>query len=97
MTTIDVQVTVNDRPEQPLWARVVATAIVVGFVLWVLGLFWWVAGGVAVYAAVWWLWWEHQAATAERAAMAARADQQHAQIMAGDERGVYGDYPPARP
>jgi hypothetical protein len=25
----------------------------------------------------------------------ARADQQHAWVMAGDDRGVYGDYPPA--
>jgi len=23
----------------------------------------------------------------------ARADQQHTQLMAGDDRGVYGDYP----
>jgi len=34
---------------------------------------------------------EHQA----RAALVARADQQHALILAGDDRGVYGEYPPA--
>lgn len=28
-------------------------------------------------------------------ALAARADREHALIMAGDERGVYGSYPPA--
>jgi hypothetical protein len=32
---------------------------------------------------------EHQAAVA---AIAARADQQHAWVMAGDPRGTYGDY-----
>jgi hypothetical protein len=31
----------------------------------------------------------------EQAALAARADEQHALILAGDDRGVYGDYPPA--
>ena len=25
----------------------------------------------------------------------ARADRQHAAVLAGDDRGVYGDYPPA--
>jgi hypothetical protein len=30
-----------------------------------------------------------------RLAIAARADQQHAWILAGDDRGVHGDYPPA--
>ena len=27
--------------------------------------------------------------------MAARADQQHAWVMIGDDRGVYGAFPPA--
>jgi ABC-type Fe3+-siderophore transport system permease subunit len=29
-----------------------------------------------------------------RAGLVARADQQHAWILAGDDRGVYGEYPP---
>jgi hypothetical protein len=29
------------------------------------------------------------------AEIAARADQQHAWVMAGDERGMYGQFPPA--
>jgi hypothetical protein len=33
---------------------------------------------------------EHQA----QAALVARADQQHLWILAGDDRGLYGDYPP---
>jgi hypothetical protein len=32
---------------------------------------------------------------AARAALIARADEQHAWVLAGDVRGVYGDYPPA--
>lgn len=31
------------------------------------------------------------------AAIAARADEQHAQIMVGDDRGIYGMFPPAKP
>ena len=31
------------------------------------------------------------------AAIARRADEQHAQILAGDPRGMYGIYPPAKP
>ncbi|MFZ3268182.1 MAG: hypothetical protein WA285_06060 [Mycobacterium sp.] len=31
------------------------------------------------------------------AALAARADQQHRWTMSGDERGTFGDYPPAAP
>jgi hypothetical protein len=31
----------------------------------------------------------------ERRAIAARADEQHAWVLAGDDRGVYGNYPPA--
>lgn len=34
---------------------------------------------------------QHQA----HAALVARADQQHAWILAGDDRGVHGDYQPA--
>jgi hypothetical protein len=30
-----------------------------------------------------------------RAALVARADEQHAWILAGDDRGLYGAYPPA--
>lgn len=37
------------------------------------------------------------AARAELAALAGRAELQNAQVLAGDERGVYGDYPPFPP
>jgi cytoskeletal protein RodZ len=29
-----------------------------------------------------------------RDGLVARADQQHAWVLAGDDRGIYGDYPP---
>jgi len=32
---------------------------------------------------------------AAHAAIAARADQQHARVMIGDDHGVYGAFPPA--
>lgn len=35
------------------------------------------------------------ARAAALAAVAARADQQHAWVLAGDDRGTHGDYPPA--
>jgi hypothetical protein len=65
---------------------------------------------VAASWALWWLWprfidWieaaeaEHIAAIdrieAEHRAVARRADQQHAWVLSGDDRGVYGVYPPA--
>lgn len=54
---------------------------------------------VEVGVVAWWAYTLHLAAVEqtarERAAIAARADEQHAQVLAGDERGVYGDYPPA--
>ncbi|MCD7052173.1 hypothetical protein LRS58_15745 [Rhodococcus sp. BH2-1] len=33
--------------------------------------------------------------TARRSALAARADIQHQQYLAGEDRGVYGNFPPA--
>jgi hypothetical protein len=31
----------------------------------------------------------------DQAALAARADEQHALILAGDDRGIYGEYTPS--
>jgi hypothetical protein len=49
------------------------------------------------FACRWWL--AHRQRVAEReaehAAIEARADQQHAWVLAADDRGVYGAYPPA--
>jgi hypothetical protein len=70
-------------------------------ILFVVGLiiryFWWIAlvvAAVILYrrAPVWWARYEAaQAAERDRlAAIAARADQQHAWVMAGDPRGTYG-------
>ncbi len=58
------------------------------------------AAVVYVAARVGWWWYTQQlaaqaAAEREHAAIAARADQQHAWVLAGDDRGIYGKYPPA--
>jgi hypothetical protein len=79
--------------------QLIGTLLLVGFML----KYWWlialVAAAVILYrrAPGWWA--AHQASVAaedERLAeVAARADQQHAWVLAGDPRGAYGDHPPA--
>lgn len=75
-------------------------------VLLLLGLvakFWWlilpVLGGAVLFAAVLCLAFHLvgrlDARYEARAALVAWADRQHAWVLAGDERGVYGDYAPA--
>jgi len=81
----------------------VGPGIFAGFVLWglIVTFRWWVAvvlGALvlfvvllrlAFYAAR-----RVDADYAERAALIARADEQHAWVLKGDDRGIYGDYPP---
>lgn len=84
---MNIHVSVRRGPD---WRRLfpwVATAL---FLLWVNGLLWWALPvGAAVYGG-------HRArqrylrGCEVRAAVAARADRQHQQVMCGDERGVYG-------
>ncbi|MGA9678388.1 MAG: hypothetical protein WBR28_25050 [Mycobacterium sp.] len=76
-----------------------APLLLIGF----LAKFWWailLALVVVVAACVgWWCCMQSDAADArarrERAELVARADQQHAWCLAGDDRGVYGEWPPA--
>jgi uncharacterized membrane protein YkgB len=64
--------------------------------------FWaWIAavlGGLMVFGLLVWLTFYLERRIddryAARAALVARADQQHAWILSGDERGMYGDYIP---
>jgi hypothetical protein len=69
---------------------------------------WLILAVVAAVALLWLLWFAgwldrrlttrdatRAARAAALAAVAARADQQHAWALAGDDRGTYGDYPPA--
>ncbi len=75
-------------------AQLVGTLLLVGFVL----KYWWLIALVVAAVAAWKhapeVWARHQAAVAaERrrfAAIVARADQQHAWVLAGDPRGTYG-------
>jgi hypothetical protein len=79
--------------------QLIGTLLLVGFML----KYWWIIVLVIAVVVVvkrgpgWWA--AHQASVKveqERVAgIAARADQQHAWVMAGDPRGAYGDYPPA--
>jgi hypothetical protein len=70
--------------------QLIGTLLLVGFML----KYWWIIAAVILFkqAPGWWA--AHQASVAgeERrlAAIAARADQQHAWVMAGDPRGTYG-------
>jgi ABC-type transport system involved in cytochrome bd biosynthesis fused ATPase/permease subunit len=73
--------------------------LVVGFLA---AYWWWIAvvlGAVVLFVGMLWL--AFRAARrvdkrhAARAALVARADQQHAWVLAGDERGVFGEYPSA--
>jgi ABC-type Fe3+-siderophore transport system permease subunit len=65
--------------------------------------FWaWIAavlGGLMVFGLLLWLTFylerRSDAREAGRRALVTRADQQHAWVLAGDDRGVYGAYPPA--
>jgi hypothetical protein len=74
--------------------------LLIGFVM----KFWWVIAAVLVVAlagAALWLCTTRHAAELERrrraqAAIAARADEQHAQVLARDERGIYGKYVPTQ-
>ena len=80
-------------------AQFVGLVLLIGFIG---AYFWWIVAAVAVVAAVYFgrqLWRAHCARVAElkaeHARIAARADQQHAWVLAGDDRGVFGAYPPA--
>lgn len=64
--------------------------------------FWWLVGAAVVLVGLWYgrvlYLATHLAAQAEarrQVQVRARADQQHAWAVAGDDRGTYGDYPPA--
>lgn len=70
--------------------RMLSAVLAVLFVAWLMGWLWWLLaaagmGGVAV-----WLHRQAQARAAQHSAIAARADQQHAWVLADDPRGTYG-------
>jgi hypothetical protein len=99
-TNVIITVTIHDRPQRRR-AQAVAIVLTVAFVAYAMGWFWWLVAATALYVKarlVWWLYCRaHVAEARERqrlAEIAARADQQHAWVLAGDPRGVYGDYLP---
>jgi hypothetical protein len=63
---------------------------------------WWIAAAAGLFAlagvllaAGFYMADRVDAKAARLAALRARADQQHRWVMAGDERGIYGEYPAA--
>jgi hypothetical protein len=73
--------------------------LLLGFVV---KFWWWIVGAavlVGVCCVIAWLARQYadrrDARLAELAALVARADRQHAQVLAGDERGIFGEFPPA--
>jgi len=59
-----------------------------------------VLGGLLVFGLLLWLTFYVERRVDERyekrTALVARADQQHAWVLAGDDRGIYGDYTPVQ-
>jgi nitrate/nitrite transporter NarK len=86
--------------------QLVGVLLLIGFVG---AYFWWIAAIAAVVALAWMARaafrsieateaedaQRAQAEARRQAAVARRADRQHRWALAGDERGVYGAYPPA--
>ena len=76
-------------------AQLIGTLLLVGFVL----KYWWLIALTLAAVAAWKHgpgWWAGRQATVaaeqrRHAAIAARADQQHQWVLAGDPRGTYGD------
>ncbi|MEB3065328.1 hypothetical protein [[Mycobacterium] zoologicum] len=77
--------------------------IAVLFVIGIIGAyFWWIVLFAAIVGGAWLAKRAVEASdarraqiVAENAAIAARADREHEWTLAGDERGFYGQYPPA--
>ena len=80
-----------------LLAQFVGVLLLVGFVG---AYFWWIAAASLVVAGFYGLrcaYRQRAGLAAERSRIAgliARADEQHRQVMRGDDRGMYGQYPP---
>jgi type II secretory pathway pseudopilin PulG len=82
-----------------LLAQLFGVLLVVGFVLHYI---WWIVAALAVSGLVWMvakafreIEAQQMAEARRRAALIRRADQQHRWVLAGDESGIYGAYPPA--
>jgi hypothetical protein len=74
-----------------LW-QLVGTLLLVGVVL--LSYWWVIVTAFVAVAGFYGLQWAVRLAAkhARTAALAARAEEQHRQVMCGDDRGVYGEY-----
>jgi uncharacterized SAM-binding protein YcdF (DUF218 family) len=78
------------------FAVLIALGLLVKLWVWIVALL----GAAVVIALLYWVTGQSMrradADDARRAALVARADQQHAWALAGDERGIYGEYRPTQ-
>ncbi len=84
----------------PVFWQFLATLVIVALFL---RFFWYLAAAIGLAVVIWWCaraWRRYQAriqlARQRDAEIAARADRQNLWVEQGDERGVYGQYPPPR-
>lgn len=92
----------NQSPRSFASRHPIVTAVGVLFVLGLVVEYWWLIVLAAVIAAaiyggnIAWRTRQRQAAAQAqaRAELAARADREHQQYLAGEDRGLYGDYQP---
>ncbi|KMV23314.1 hypothetical protein [Mycobacterium heckeshornense] len=82
-----------------LIGQLIAVLLLVGIIA---HFIWWIVGFTCLALAIWAgrracgeILAARHARLRQLAELAARADQQHAWVLAGDERGIYGNYPPA--
>jgi lysylphosphatidylglycerol synthetase-like protein (DUF2156 family) len=85
---------VLEPEERRTLAQFIGVLLLIGFVG---AYFWWIVAAAAVVALAWMaqrafreIEAEEAADARRRAALVARADQQHAWVLQGDDRGVYG-------
>jgi hypothetical protein len=88
----------DDHPRRSGGGALFVLLFVVGFIA---KFFWWIVavlGAIVLFRLLLWLASyvsdRLDERDAKRAALVARADQQHAWVLAGDDRGVHGEYRP---
>lgn len=71
--------------------------VILVIALGLIALYWqWALAAVALYVGVVWARNAFRDRANSRNGLLRRIDEQHTQVMSGDDRGVYGAYPPAQ-
>jgi hypothetical protein len=77
------------------FATLVVVAVVFHYIWWILAAVGIIGLTVSLLVAAFYFADRVDAHAARLAGFAARADEQHGLVLRGDERGIYGEYPPA--